>query len=138
MKKYIHVVGAVIENENKDILCALRGPEMTLAGYWEFPGGKIEKGESNEEALKREVHEELGCIIEVHQPVEDTTYEYDKFIVRLETFMAKVISGNPVISEHAEIRWVALEELPSLNWAPADIPAVERVLAQCKKEFTSN
>ena len=127
MKKTVHVVGAVIENESGEILCALRGPEMTLPNYWEFPGGKIEVGETKEKALKREIQEELGCTIEVFEPVEDTTYEYDKFIVRLETFMAKVISGTPVISEHAEIKWVTRKELPSLNWAPADIPAIERL-----------
>ena len=127
IKKLVHVVGAVIENEKNEILCALRGPGMTLPNYWEFPGGKIEEGESKEEALKREIQEELGCTIKVFDAVEDTTYEYDKFIVRLETFMSKVISGTPVISEHAEIKWVSREELPSLNWAPADIPAIEKL-----------
>ncbi|WP_342515162.1 8-oxo-dGTP diphosphatase MutT [Sporosarcina sp. FSL K6-1522] len=127
MKKSVHVVGAIIENEQKEILCALRGPDMTLPNLWEFPGGKIEVGETKEEALKREIQEELGCTIEVFDHVEDTTYEYEKVIVRLETFMAKIVSGTPVISEHAEIRWVSREELPSLNWAPADIPAIEEL-----------
>lgn len=127
IKKTVHVVGAVIENENGEILCALRGPEMTLPNYWEFPGGKIEDGETKEEALKREIKEELGCTIKVYEPIEDTTYEYDKVIVRLETFMAKVISGTPVISEHAEIKWITREGLPALNWAPADIPAIEKL-----------
>ncbi|MFJ7935267.1 8-oxo-dGTP diphosphatase MutT [Sporosarcina sp. NPDC096371] len=127
MKKTVHVVGAIIENEDKEILCALRGPDMTLPNLWEFPGGKIEAGETKEDALRREIREELGCTIEVFDHVEDTTYEYDKVIVRLETFMAKVISGTPVISEHAEIRWVSRDELLSLNWAPADIPAIEKL-----------
>ncbi len=127
MKKNIHVVGAIIENENNEILSALRGPEMSLPNYWEFPGGKIEIGESNEVALKREIKEELGCEIAVFEQVEDTTYEYEKFIVRLETYMAKVTSGTPVISEHAEIKWVARKDLHLLNWAPADIPAIEKL-----------
>lgn len=127
IKKTVHVVGAIIENDQQEILCALRGPEMTLPNYWEFPGGKIEKGESKEEALKREIKEELGCVIEVFEHIEDTTYEYEKVIVRLETFMAKVISGIPVVSEHAEIKWVSKEDLQSLNWAPADIPAIEKL-----------
>lgn len=127
IKKTVHVVGAIIENDQQEILCALRGPEMTLPNYWEFPGGKIEKGESKEEALKREIREELGCVIEVFEHIEDTTYEYEKVIVRLETFMAKVISGIPVVSEHAEIKWVSKEDLPTLNWAPADIPAIEKL-----------
>jgi len=127
IKKIVHVVGAIIENDKKEILCALRGPEMTLPNYWEFPGGKIEEGETKKEALNREIQEELGCTIEVFDHVEDTTYEYEKVIVRLETFMSKIISGTPTLSEHAEIKWVSRKELPSLNWAPADIPAIEKL-----------
>lgn len=134
IKKIVHVVGAIIENETGKILCALRGPEMTLPNFWEFPGGKIEEGETKEEALKREIQEELGCTIEVFDQIEDTTYEYEKFIVRLETFMSKVISGTPTLSEHAEIRWVSREELPSLNWAPADIPAIEKLTNLIRKK----
>jgi 8-oxo-dGTP diphosphatase len=127
IKKTVHVVGAIIENETGKILCALRGPEMTLPNYWEFPGGKIEEGETKKVALKREIQEELGCAIKVFDQVEDTTYEYEKVIVRLETFMSKITSGTPTLSEHAEIRWISREELPSLNWAPADIPAIEKL-----------
>ena len=127
IKKTVHVVGAIIENDKQEILCALRGPEMTLPNYWEFPGGKIEEGETKEEALKREILEELNCTIEVFHQVEDTTYEYEKVSVRLETFMSKVISGIPTLSEHAEIKWVSREELPDLDWAPADIPAIEKL-----------
>ena len=129
IKKIVHVVGAVIENESGEILCALRGPEMTLPNYWEFPGGKIEEGESKEEALVREIDEELDCQIEVLQHVDDTTYEYEKVIVRLETYLSRIISGTPKISEHAEIKWVPRKELNTLNWAPADIPAIEKLLS---------
>lgn len=129
IKKTVHVVGAIIENDKQEILCALRGPEMTLPNYWEFPGGKIEQGESKEEALKREIQEELGCVIEVFDHVEDTTYEYEKVIVRLETFMAKIVSGTPIATEHAQIKWVPRKELATLNWAPADIPAIEKLLS---------
>ncbi|HWL22389.1 MAG TPA: (deoxy)nucleoside triphosphate pyrophosphohydrolase [Ureibacillus sp.] len=104
MKKLVHVVGAVIENENNEIFCALRGSEMSLAGYWEFPGGKIEAGETPEEALFREISEEFNCSIEVGEKVEDTTYEYEKMIVRLETYKAKLIGGQPVALEHANKR----------------------------------
>lgn len=127
IKKTVHVVGAIIENEKGEILCALRGPDMALPNYWEFPGGKIENGESKEEALSREIQEELGCVIEVFNRVDDTTYEYEQVIVRLETFMAKIVSGEPKASEHAEIKWVSRKELSSLNWAPADIPAIDKL-----------
>ncbi len=63
MKKTVHVVGAIIENEKNEIFCALRGPDMSLPNYWEFPGGKIEDGETPEQALVREVHEEFNCLI---------------------------------------------------------------------------
>lgn len=128
IKKRVHVVAAIIENNEKDIFCALRSPEMTLANYWEFPGGKIEEGETKESALKREIMEELGCEIEVLSHVEDTTYEYEKVIVRLETFMARILSGTPQLKEHAEMKWMPRQDLQKLDWAPADIPAIEKLV----------
>ena len=132
MKKKVHVVGAVIENNEGQIMAALRGPDMSLPNYWEFPGGKIEENETKQEALKREILEELGCVIEVSDPVEDTIYEYENVIVRLETFMAKVIEGTPEVSEHAELKWIPREQLLSLNWAPADIPAIEKLMSKVR------
>lgn len=128
MKKTVHVVGAIIENENKEIFCALRSPNMTLANYWEFPGGKIESGETPEQALAREIEEEFNCSIKVGEKVEDTTYEYENVIVRLETYKAKLIVGQPIALEHAETKWVAKKELHTLNFAPADIPAVDKII----------
>ncbi|MFJ7736872.1 (deoxy)nucleoside triphosphate pyrophosphohydrolase [Lysinibacillus sp. NPDC097287] len=130
MKKNVHVVGAIIENEKKEIFCALRSPEMILANYWEFPGGKIEAGETPEQALAREITEEFNCSIEVGDKVEDTTYEYEKVIVRLETYKAKLLTGEPIALEHAETKWVPREQLLQLNFAPADIPAVEKLIRE--------
>ncbi|TSI11807.1 (deoxy)nucleoside triphosphate pyrophosphohydrolase [Lysinibacillus sp. BW-2-10] len=127
MKKQVHVVGAIIENENKEIFCALRGPDMSLANYWEFPGGKIESGETPEKALVREIKEEFNCVIEVDKKVEDTTYEYEEVVVRLETYKATLVQGQPVALEHAEVRWVPREEIEKLNFASADIPAVKKI-----------
>ncbi|MFX3622522.1 MAG: (deoxy)nucleoside triphosphate pyrophosphohydrolase [Ectobacillus sp.] len=128
MKKTVKVVGAVACNENGDILCALRSPEMPLPNLWEFPGGKMEEGEQPEETLIREIQEELGCTVEVYEQIEDATYEYPNIIVNLLTYRTKIVDGTPKAKEHAELRWVPLRELRSLEWAPADIPTVDALL----------
>lgn len=127
MKKHINVVAAVIHNEQKEILCALRSPVMALPNLWEFPGGKIEEGESHEIALIREIQEELNIEIEVGENVEDTYFEYENFTIQLTSYFASVKSGEIKASEHAELRWVTIDKLKYLEWAPADIPAVQTI-----------
>lgn len=127
MKKHIQVVAAVIHNEKNEILCALRSPLMTLPNLWEFPGGKIEEGESHEAALIREIQEELDIHIKVGENVEDTYYEYEQFTIQLTSYFATINAGSVNPTEHAELRWVKNDKLLELEWAPADIPAVEKV-----------
>jgi len=126
MKKNIYVVGAVIKRDNK-ILCAQRGTEKSLPLKWEFPGGKIEKEETPEEALKREIIEEMQCSISIGEAIEDTTYEYDFGVVNLKTYYCDLVEGEPTLTEHVAIKWLAPEELSSLDWAPADIPAIDKI-----------
>lgn len=126
MTKHIRVVGAVILRDGV-VLCAQRGIEGHLAGLWEFPGGKIEAGESGPEALKREIREELSCEIRVGRPVVTTTHDYGSSTVTLTTFYCELISGVPTLSEHHDMVWLSPEKLNSLEWAPADLPAVRAI-----------
>ncbi|MCT8976995.1 (deoxy)nucleoside triphosphate pyrophosphohydrolase [Clostridium sp. CX1] len=130
MKKLIKVVGAVIENENNEILCALRSPKMSLPNMWEFPGGKVEKDENLKQAIEREIKEELGCKVQYSDIFNDNTHEYDTFTVNLITVKCKLISGTPTASEHSKLIWLKRENLPSLKWAPADIPAVLQLASE--------
>lgn len=128
VKRRINVVGAVLVRDGK-ILAARRGADMALPGMWEFPGGKIEDGETHQQALARELAEELLCEAEVGEHVETTTHEYDFGVVTLSTYLCTLVSGEPQVTEHAEIRWLAPDELDDVVWAPADIPAVRRLRA---------
>lgn len=129
MKKQINVVGAVLVKDGL-VLVAQRGKEMSLAGMWEFPGGKIEAKETPQQALARERREELHIDAEVGTEVESTTYEYDFGIVTLTTFYCTLLEGEPVLTEHAEVRWMEPAQLLTLEWAPADIPAVEKIVKE--------
>ena len=130
MKKLIKVVGAIIENENNEILCALRSPKMSLPNLWEFPGGKIEVTETLKEAIEREIKEELTCEVEFVDIFNDNTHEYDEFIVNLITVKCRLVTGTPTVSEHSKLIWLHRENLLSVKWAPADVPAVEQLIAE--------
>jgi len=123
----INVVGAVIQNQAGEVLCAKRSPKMAQGGLWEFPGGKIEPNETPEESLQREIREELGCEIAVGPQVADITYTYPNQVVRLITYRARLMGGQPTPREHAELRWVPVPQLSALEWAPADVPTVRRL-----------
>lgn len=125
----VDVVGAVIRNPAGEVLCALRSAKMSMPGLWEFPGGKIEPGEDPRETLRREMREELGCAIAVHDLVADATHAYPGITVRLLTYNATIVQGEPVPAEHERLLWLPVAELPTLNWAPADLPTLERLVS---------
>jgi 8-oxo-dGTP diphosphatase len=127
-RKQIHVVGAVIVRDGA-ILCAQRGADSSLPGMWEFPGGKIEPGETPRAALEREIHEELACEIDVGDVLTTTAHPYDFGDVTLTTFWCELRSGAPKLTEHSEVRWLHPAELGSLKWAPADVPAVRAIMS---------
>ncbi|MFS0895005.1 (deoxy)nucleoside triphosphate pyrophosphohydrolase [Microbacterium sp. 179-I 3D3 NHS] len=128
MRKQISLVGAVIVQDGT-VLCAKRGPLGRLAGHWEFPGGKIEPGETARTALEREIAEELECTVEVNDELTTTTHEYDFGVAKLTTFWCQLVEGQPRLTEHAEVRWCRPNELEALDWAPADIPAMAMIVA---------
>lgn len=131
MTKEINVVGAILIKEGK-ILCAQRDGEKSLPYLWEFPGGKIEENETAQEALRRELKEELKIEVEVANDIFDmTSYQYSFGIVNLTTIICELMGGQPVLTEHVALKWLKPSELASLEWAPADIPAVEK-LSQLK------
>ena len=126
MKKQIYVVGAVIVSQGK-VLCVQRGPNGSLPGMWEFPGGKIEPGETPQAALSREIQEELRCDIAVGDEVTTTSHEYEFGVVHLTTFYCDLVSGTPHLVEHTDLVWSEPSDLRRLEWAPADIPTIEIV-----------
>ncbi len=133
MKKRIEVVGAVFVKSGK-ILAARRGGAMALPGLWEFPGGKVEPGESPIDALRRELAEELKVNVEVKQYLTTTDYEYEFGVVSLSTYYVELRGTEPVLTEHSEVRWLAPSELFDVEWAPADVPAVRMLAGQAKPQ----
>ncbi len=124
MKKRIEVVGAVLTYEGK-IFAAQRGPGRSMENYWEFPGGKIEEGESPREALARELREELKLDAEIGNHILTVDHEYDFAVISLATYFCSVSSPEIKLTEHTEYRWLEPAELYSVDWAPADIPTVD-------------
>ena len=120
----------VIWNDREQILIDRRRPEGSLGGLWEFPGGKIEPGETLEACIKREIKEELDCDIEYISTFNDNTHEYEKVIVNLITLRCKLVNETPKASEHAKLMWLPVDYLETLSWAPADIPAVKQLISQ--------
>ena len=124
----IHVACALIERDGF-ILAAQRSEKMSLPLKWEFPGGKIEPGESPEDCLKRELREEMGISIDVGAPLSSTTHAYLAFRVTLYPFICSISSGELTLHEHKQIAWLKPEMLHALDWAAADLP----VIAACQR-----
>ena len=123
--KTINVVAAVIKMDNK-IFATQRG-YGEFKGGWEFPGGKIESGETPQEALVREIKEELGATIKVGNLIDTVEYDYSNFHLNMQVFWGEVISGKLVLKEHQAARWLSVHEIDSVNWLPADLELVEKI-----------
>ncbi len=121
--KSIEVVAAIIKKDNK-IFATQRGYGDFKDG-WEFPGGKMEPGESPEEALVREIEEELETEIRVEKMVHTIQYDYPQFHLTMHCFLCSIVSGELTLTEHEAARWLGKTEMNSVEWLPADIEVIE-------------
>ena len=128
--KTIRVVAAIIRAENEEgqsIIFATQRGYGELKGGWEFPGGKIEEGESPQEALVREIKEELETEIAVGELVDPIEYDYPTFHLSMDCFWAEIVSGKLVLKEHEAAKWLTKYELDSVEWLPADVTLIDKV-----------
>ena len=123
--KTVRVVAAVIRKDNR-IFATQRGYGEFKDG-WEFPGGKIEDGETPEQALAREIKEELDTEIQVGKLIDTIEYDYPKFHLSMDCFWCEIMQGGLELKEHEAARWLSKEELYSVDWLPADVGVIERV-----------
>lgn len=128
--KTIRVVAAVmkaVNEEGKRIIFATQRGYGEFKGGWEFPGGKIEEGETPQEALKREIMEELETEITVGELIDTIEYDYPTFHLSMDCFWAEIVSGDLVLKEHEAAKWLTKSELDSVEWLPADITLIKKI-----------
>jgi len=124
--KRIEVVAAIIHDAEGRIFATQRGYGEFKDG-WEFPGGKMEAGETPEEALSREIWEELETRIEVERLVETVEYDYPQFHLTMHCYLCRVESGRLELKEHEAARWLEKEELDEVDWLPADLQIIDNI-----------
>jgi 8-oxo-dGTP diphosphatase len=127
--RHIHVACAIIERDGL-VLATQRSEAMSMPLMWEFPGGKIDPGETPEQCLRRELREELDIAVSVEAALAPVTHDYPSFTVTLYPFVCAMAGGEPILHEHAAMVWLPPDELPSLEWAAADGPILEQYLGQ--------
>lgn len=124
--KTIQVSAAIIMNKNK-ILATQRGYGEFKNG-WEFPGGKVEKGETAEQALIREINEELDVLVEISSKLKTVEYDYPEFHLTMHCFLCVIKSGTLILKEHKSAKWLCKEELDKVEWLPADRTLIEELI----------
>lgn len=129
-KETVEVVCGVVKNLNGEILACLRPTGKHLAGFWEFPGGKVDPDELPKDALVRELHEELGVVVVVEEQLMPVKWSDHATRIRLIPYYCRIAEGEPVALEHEKIAWVKLDEIQLDDWAPADIPILEELMAK--------
>ena len=123
--KTIRVVAAIIRDNDK-IFATARG-YGEFKGGWEFPGGKIEAGETPEQALEREIREELDTVIEVGELIDTIEYDYPKFHLSMDCFWCTIVEGDLILKEAEDAKWLTKEELDSVDWLPADVTLIDKI-----------
>ena len=126
--KTTYVVAAIITDENGRFYATQRG-YGEWKDWWEFPGGKIEDGELPEEALRREIHEELDAEINVDKKLCTIEYDYPTFHLSMQCFLCTLISDTLTLIEHEDARWLEKQELPTVHWLPADMKIIEKLVS---------
>lgn len=122
--KQIEVVAAIIHDDEGRLFATQRG-YGDFKDYWEFPGGKMEPGETPEEALKREIWEELETRIEVEQFVATIDYDYPKFHLTMHCYLCSLLTESLHLIEHEAAKWLSKDDLDSVNWLPADMKVLD-------------
>ncbi len=128
--KIIKVVAAVIKSLNdkgQTIILSTQRGYGEFKDSWEFPGGKIENGETPQEALKREIMEDLDTQIEVGTLIDTIEYDYSDFHLSMDCFWCEIVRGNLVLKEHENAKWLTKEQLQDVEWLPADIKLIENI-----------
>jgi len=129
LQQPLQVVCGILQNRTGNILLCRRSPGRREAGLWEFPGGKIEAGETPEEALARELHEELGIVCKFGEEIARNTHNYAHGEIELIAITGRIVSGVPKLMDHDKHVWSSITKLFQYNLAPADIP-IANVLVQ--------
>jgi 8-oxo-dGTP diphosphatase len=124
--KHVTVAAAIFIKDGK-VFSAQRKDFGEMAKRWEFPGGKLEEGESGEEAIVREIKEELDTDIKVIKYLSTVDYQYETFSITMSGYLCEILSGNLDLSEHLSSKWLSKAELYSVSWADADIPLVQEI-----------
>lgn len=132
--KTIEVVAAVIKakEENQYKIFTTQRGYGEFKGMWEFPGGKVEDGESREVALKREINEELKTEIEITDFIQTIEYDYPNFHLTMHCFLCNVVSGDLTLMEHEDSKWLSIDELYSVDWLPADIVVLPSIVEKLR------
>ena len=129
----LDVVAALIARDDKYLICR-RAAHKSNGGLWEFPGGKLEAGETPEEALVREIKEELDTLVSVDEFFMTVEYDYPEFHISMDCFICSVISGELTLLEHESAKWLPLSDPWQVRWLPSDIEVIKKLTEKSERE----